>query len=306
MTGPAGAPLPVTAVVLTFNEHRNLPACLEALHGRVAEILVVDSLSTDDTLDIAARHGARILSHPFVNQAEQLQWALDEGSIATPWVMRVDADERWSVEGFAALAPLLDDPAVAGVNVRMRIYFMGRFLRHGGLYPNFFLRVFRRQGARMERRWMDEHVVVEGRVVSPPIDVVEANYDRQQNIGLWTAKHNAYSTREAVDVLVARHRLAAVDSVADLAGGRTARKRWLKENLYARVPLLVRPALYFLYRYLLQLGFLDGLPGLVFHVLQGFWYRFLVDVKVLQLERLARDSGRSIREVIADSYGIQL
>jgi glycosyltransferase involved in cell wall biosynthesis len=298
--------LPITAVVLTFNEHRNLPACLESIEGRVAEIVVVDSFSSDDTREIAARYGARCLSRKFINQAEQLQWALDNAQLKTEWVVRVDADERWTEEGFEALASVLGDDGVAGVNVRMRIYFMGRFLRHGGLYPNLFLRVFRRAGARVEQRWMDEHIQVTGRVVSPAIDVTEANYDRQQNIGLWTTKHNGYSTREAVDVLVRRHGLGRIDSVADLHGGRTERKRWLKEHLYARAPLLVRPFLYFVYRYVFQLGFLDGRPGLIFHVLHAFWYRFLVDVKVQQLEELARNSGRSLPQVIHDSYGIDV
>jgi glycosyltransferase involved in cell wall biosynthesis len=304
MTSPGR--LPITAVVLTFNEHRNLPACLASIADRVQEVVVVDSHSTDDTLEIARRHGARTLQRPFLNHAEQLQWAIQNASIRTPWIMRVDADERWTEEGFEALAPILSDPEVAGVNVRMRIYFMGRFLRHGGLYPNLFLRVFRREGSRVEQRWMDEHVMVEGKVASPTLDVIEANYDRQQNIGLWTTKHNAYSTREAVDILIAKHRLAKVDTVASLAGGRTARKRWLKEKFYARLPIFVRPTLYFAYRYFLRLGLLDGLPGLIFHVLQAFWYRFLVDVKVLQLERLSRETGRPLPEVIKDSYGMSV
>jgi hypothetical protein len=93
--------------------------------------------------------------------------------------------------------------------------------------------------------------------------------------------------------------------VAKFRGNSTERRRWLKENVYARTPLFFRPFLYFLYRYVGRLGFLDGTPGFVFHVLQGFWYRFLVDVKVFQLERLARSTGRSIQDVIKDSYGLE-
>jgi glycosyltransferase involved in cell wall biosynthesis len=298
-------PSPITAIVLTYNEQRNLPACLASLRGYVQSIVVVDSYSTDRTEEIARAHGAMFVQHTFTNQATQFEWALKNVEIPTSWVMRVDADERWTDEGFAQLAPLLADPDVAGVNVRMRIFFMGRFLRRGGLYPNLFLRVFRRDGARIEQRWMDEHITVPGTVVSPPIDVIEANYDRQENIGLWTTKHNAYSTREAVDTLIRRWRLRELDSVGSLRGDSTHRRRWLKEHVYARVPLFVRPFLYFAYRYFFRLGLLDVVPGFVFHVLQGFWYRFLVDVKVYQLESLARASGRPIQEVIKDSYGIE-
>jgi glycosyltransferase involved in cell wall biosynthesis len=295
----------MTAVVLTRNEHHNLPACLKSVAGRVASIVVVDSFSSDDTVEIARSFGARVHQREWKNYADQFQWALDHTEIKTPWILRLDADERWTDEGFDALAPLLDERTVSGVNVRMRIFFMGRFLRHGGLYPNAFLRVFR-AGARIEQRWMDEHIQVDGSVVSPQIDVIEANYDRQENIGLWTTKHNVYSTREAIDLLIARWGLREIDTIADVRGGRTARKRWMKERVYARMPLFVRPFMYAGYRYILRLGFLDGLPGFVFCVLQAFWYRFLVDVKVMQLERLARDTGRSIPEVIEDSYGIKV
>jgi glycosyltransferase involved in cell wall biosynthesis len=305
MTSDPLTPLPVTAVVLTRDERRNLPACLGSVAGRIADVVVVDCFSTDDTVEIAKANGARVFQRNWKNYGDQFQWALDNVPMDTEWVLRLDADERWTEDGFRCLAEVLRDPEVHGVNVRMRIHFMGRFLRHGGLYPNLFLRVFRRAGARIEQRWMDEHISVPGKVVSPGIDVIEANYDRQENIGLWTTKHNAYSTREAVDALIRRWRLRELDTVADLRGDSTRRRRWMKEHVYARAPLFVRPFLYFGYRYLFRLGFLDGVPGFVFHVLQGFWYRFLVDVKVYQLERLARTSGRTIGEVIKDSYGIE-
>ena len=306
MTAEApGFPLPITAIILTKNEMRNLPACLESVKGKVTSIVVVDSGSTDGTIELAKTAGATILHRAWTSYGDQFQWALDNAPIATPWVLCVDADERWTAEGFEVLARTIREPGVDGVNVRMRIYFMGRFLRHGGLYPNLFLRVFRREVARMEQRWMDPHMTVAGRVVSPSIDVIEANYDRQENIGLWTTKHNTFSTFEAVDTIVRRWKLREVPSGGSLRGDSTQRRRWMKEHVYLRTPLFVRPFLYFAYRYFLKLGFLDGIPGFVFHVLQGFWYRFLVDVKVWQMESLARKSGRPIREVIKDSYGIE-
>lgn len=304
-TKPA-RPLPLTAVVLTRDERRNLPECLRSLQGWVAEILVVDSFSTDDTCAIAQAHGARVLQRAWRHHADQLQWALDHGGIGTEWVVRVDADERWTDAGFHALAPLLERDDLAGVSLRRRIYFMGRFLRWGGMYDSEQLRVFRRGLGRVEQRWMDEHIHVEGNTLATSNYFIESNYDRQQNIGLWTAKHNEYSTREAADILIAKWRLAPAESVADVRGGHTARTRWLKEKIYWRLPLLVRPLLYFVWRYVCKLGFLDGRAGLIFHLLQGFWYRLLVDVKVMQLEDVARSSGRSIVDVIEDSYGLRV
>jgi glycosyltransferase involved in cell wall biosynthesis len=299
-------PLPLTAIVLTKNEHRNLPECLRSLHGFVQDILVVDSFSTDDTCDIARQHGARVVQRAWRHHADQFQWALDHGDVRTEWVVRVDADERWTPAGFAALRPLLEQADLAGIYLKRRIYFMQRFLRWGGLYESRQLRVFRPGAAHVEQRWMDEHILVQGRTLVTDVWFLEMNYDRQDNIGLWTAKHNEYSTREAVDILIAKHRLAATESAADLGGGHTARTRWLKEQVYWRAPLLVRPLLYFAYRYFLKLGLLDGRAGLVFHVLQGFWYRCLVDVKVMQLEELAHRTQRPLAEVIEDSYGIRI
>jgi glycosyltransferase involved in cell wall biosynthesis len=302
---PESSPLPITAIVMTYNEERNLRACLESVRPWVEDIFVVDSFSTDRTLAMAAEYGCVVEKHPFRNQAEQFQWALDTLRLRTEWVLRLDADERWTAEGFRELRTVIADPRISAVSVRRRIMFMGRWMKHGGLYASEFVRVFRRGHASVERRWMDEHLHVSGKIASSNIDVIEANYDRQENVALWTTKHNDYSTREAIDMLLRAEDPASVDSIADIRGDKTARKRWLKENVYGRAPLFVRPIAYFVYRYFFKLGFLDGVPGLIFNVLQGFWYRFLVDVKVYQLQRHAASTAKSIKEVIADTYGVQ-
>lgn len=302
----ADTKLPITAIVMTLNEERNLEACLQSVVPFIEKVFVVDCGSTDGTRDIAARFGCTMIQHEWVNYGAQFQWALNTLPIATEWVLRLDADERWLPEGFRKLAAVMSDQAVSGIEVRMKIMFMGRWMRHGGLYPNNFLRVFRHKRASIEQRWMDEHVRVDGRTVNTDIDVIEANYDRQQNLGLWTTKHNSYSTREAADALIATHRLGKVDSIANVKGGKTERKRWVKDRLYMRMPLFARASLYFTYRYFIRLGFLDGVPGLVFHVLQGFWYRFLVDAKVYQVEREARRRGTTIAAIMRDTYGIDL
>lgn len=294
--------LPISVICLTLNEHENLATALESVRPFVDEIVVIDSYSTDDTLEIASRYADSVYQHAFENHARQLAWALDV-PLRNEWVLRLDADERWSPEAFGRLAPLLKRDEVAGVNVRMKILFMGRWIRHGDVYPNQFLRVFRRKGSSIENRWMDEHVKVAGISIPSDIDVLEENYDRQHNLAGWTTKHNSYSTREAVDIVLSKHDVP-VDSIARLSGNKTERKRWLKERLYNRTPLFVRPVVYFLYRYVFKLGFLDGAEGLVFHFLQGLWYRFLVDAKVMQIERRLKASGKPVRQVLNEMYGI--
>ena len=298
--------LPITAIVMTYNEERNLDACLASLVDHVDEIIVVDSESTDRTEAIARRYTDRFIAQPFVNYSDQFNWGLAVGKPRNEWIARVDADERWTPEGFAELAPLVADPDVHGIYVRMKIYFMHRWIRWGGNYPNLFLRVYRLDRGEIEKRWMDEHIRVDGNVHTSKIDVIEANYDRQDNIGLWTKKHNSYSTREAVENLIQRHRIREMDSVADLRGTKVQRKRWLKEHLYVGFPLFLRPFVYYLYRYIFQLGFLDGKEGFIYHYLHAFWYRFLVDTKVYQLERHMRKNKLSAPQVIREHYGIDI
>jgi glycosyltransferase involved in cell wall biosynthesis len=298
--------LKVTALILTYNEEINLTECLDSINDIVDEIIIVDSYSSDNTIEIAKKYTDKIYQNKFVNQAKQFIWALDNIEIKNEWILRLDADERWSKEGFEELRDIIANDKADGVYVKMKIFFMGRWIKHGGFYPNYFLRVYKKSRGKMEDRWMDEHIKLEGRTIVSNIDVIESNYDRQKNIALWTDKHNKYSTREAIEFLIQKHKLKQLDTVAKFWGSRTERKRWLKEKLYFRIPLFLRPFLYYIHRYIFKLGFLDGKEGLIFHYLHAFWYRFLVDVKVYQIERLSQEETKSIPEIIKEHYGIEM
>lgn len=291
---------------MTFNEERNLPECLASVAEHVDQLIIVDCFSNDATVAIAREHTEFVFQNAWVNHSKQFQWALANTPIRNEWVLRLDADERWTKAGFEALGDILEHDRADGVHVRMKIYFMDRWMRFGGFYPNQFLRVFKRSKGTIEDRWMDEHIRVNGRTLTTSIDVIEANYDRQRSLVLWTDKHNGYSTREAVQFLVQKHKLGSVDTIARFFGNKTERKRWLKEKLYFRFPLFVRPFFYFVYRYVFQLGFLDGRAGFIFHTLHAFWYRFLVDAKICQIETNARRDGASIADTVKRYYGIEL
>ena len=298
--------LPITAIVMTYNEERNLMACLESIKDYIDDIIIVDSFSNDKTEEIASHYTQKFYKHEFINQAKQFIWSIAQTDIKNEWILRLDADERWTPEGFAELRQIIEDDSADGVYVKMKIFFMGRFIKYGAFYPNYFLRVYKRSKGAMENRWVDEHIKVDGKTVHTNIDVIESNYDRQENISLWTTKHNGYSTREAVEFLIAKHKIHPIDTVAKLFGNGTERKRWMKENIYFKVPLFIRPILYFLYRYFLKFGFLDGKEGFIFHTLHAFWYRFLVDTKVYQIEKLAKQKNMTIQEVVKDHYGIDI
>ena len=298
--------LKITVIILTYNEQRNLPDCINSIKSFVNEIIVVDSFSSDDTIEIAKSFSCKTYQNKFINQAKQFIWATNNLELTNEWILRIDADERWTKEGFEELKKIIGEDSADGVYVKMKIFFMGRWIKHGGFYPNYFLRVYKKSKGKMEDRWMDEHISVVGKTIISNIDVIESNYDRQKNISLWTDKHNSYSTREAVEFLILKYKLKEMDSVANIFGNKTEKKRWLKENLYFRIPLFLRPFLYYIHRYIFKFGFLDGKEGFIFHYLHAFWYRFLVDVKVHQIEQLAKKENKSISEVIKEHYGIEV
>lgn len=300
------APL-ITAVILTYNEEMHLARCMASIRPFVANIIVVDSFSTDATVTIAQDFGARVYQNPFVNQAVQFQWALDHCDIQTDWVLKMDADEYVDDAFSSALPAFLgvasDD--LSGVYVKRKVFFLDRWMRYGGSYPQVLLRVWRKGHAYVEQRWMDEHLVLsQGRgVVFESGHLIDHNLN---SMSWWTDKHNRYATREMIDVMNRKYHFFEEKNAFSTDQNQQAKyKRWFKESVYNKLPLGVRPLLYFIYRYLFRLGFLDGFKGFAWHALQGFWYRLLVDIKCYEFEaKLSKyDSPKALLE---KEYGIKL
>lgn len=276
----------LAVIILTYNEALHLDRALASVESIASELFVIDSGSTDGTKQIAESRGATVLYHPFVNQAQQFQWALNNAPIASEWVLRLDADEIIEpdlVNEIGIKLPSLKKDT-SGVILKRKHIFMGRWIRHGGRYPLMMLRIFRNGKGRIENRWMDEHIIVdEGRSV-----VFEGGFsDHNLNdLTYFIDKHNKYATREAIEVLNQRLGLFPRDEslTSERASWQASFKRVGKERFYNRLPFTLSSALYFIWRYFFQLGFLDGRQGLVYHFLQGWWYRFLVGAKAMELE----------------------
>lgn len=277
----------LSVIILSHNESLHIDRCLDSVEKIASVVFVVDSGSTDGTTDIAITRGAVVIKHPFVNYAQQFQWALENAPIKSRWVMRLDADEIIEpdlAEEIARELPKLPSDVV-GVNLDRKHIFMDRWVRHGGRYPLRLLRIWRHGHGRIEDRWMDEHMVVwGGRTVNFKGGFSDWNLN---DLSFFTQKHNKYATREAIDVLNQRLGLFPRDEAlnAGSASWQASIKRWAKEKVYNRLPFTVSSTLYFLWRYIFQLGFLDGRSGLVYHFLQGWWYRFLVGAKLMELEK---------------------
>ena len=212
--------------------------------------------------------------------------------------MRLDADEELTDDLVLELAERLPalPPEVTGVNLRRRHIFLGRWIKHGGRYPLTLLRIWRSGAATIEQRWMDEHMVLlHGNAVTCRYDFTDHNLN---DITFLIDKHNGYATREAIDVLQKKYGLGPIDTrmSAGHTSSEASRKRRVKDRLYYRLPFWMGPLGYFLFRFVIQRGFLDGREGLIYHVLQGFWYRFLVGSKIIEYERsLASVSDASSR-----------
>lgn len=285
--------LDLTVLILTKNEEKNIEKCIRSFQGIARRFVIVDSFSTDRTVEIARSLGADVYEHTFENHAAQMNWGLEHTGIQTEWVMRMDADEELTPElvcEFEEKIPKL--PAnITGVQLRRRIYFMNRWIRHGGVYPTILLRLFRTGHAVCEQRVMDEHMVLkDGDVICFKKDFIDKN---TKSLEWWIGKHNWYSDREVADYLDKQRQLESEDAIRPkLFGNQAERKRWLKYLLYYRTPLMRRAHWYFIYRYLIRLGFLDGKEGLAFHFLQGYWYRFLVDAKIMEQQKKEKNDEK--------------
>jgi len=266
----------LSVIVLAYNEEANLPQCLESLRGLRCALFVVDSGSTDRTVEIAEMHGASLAHHDFENYAAQRNWALDNLPLASQWVLNLDADERLTPELVDEINAVLMSPPenLSGFLLRKRTIFMNKWIRHGGHYPSYHLRLFRRECGRCEARHYDQHFVVEGEVDRLKHDYVDVV---ASSLLTWTIRHARWAAMDACET--DKPQIAGMHVAPDAFGNPIERRRWWK-NVYRRGPLFARALCYWVYRYFFRLGFLDGKEGLIFHFLQGFWFRFLVDAMI--------------------------
>lgn len=289
--------LDISVVILTFNEEIHIRRCLDNAKKFAKEIFVVDSFSTDKTVEIAKSMGAKVCQNKWVNYSTQFNWALRNLPITTEWVWRMDADEYLSDELIAELDMRLSDTP-EGVNAYTapcRRIFMGRYIRHG-IIPLILLRLFRLRFAKCEDRQMDEHIQITEGVV---VDLENPFYDDNLNgLTWWTAKHNGYATREAADLLMTEYGM--IDNKMNSgAHANLVRKGKL---LYVKSPLFFRAFLFFCYRYFFRLGFLDGKEGFLWHFLQGWWYRTLADAKVYEIKKNCGFDKERITEYVKTAY----
>lgn len=274
----------VAVIILTYNEEKNIAQALDSVSDWANEIFILDSFSTDRTLEIAHTYGCQVVQNKFENYAKQRNHALDHLPIRSEWVLFLDADEWLPTaikhEISKRLASL---PVENGFSLNRRLIWMGRWIRRG-YYPSWILRLFRRGKGRCEARAVNEHMIVEGVTGQLRQDFV---HEDRKGVTDWIAKHNGYAALEALEFLNTHSAPGFQEMDARFFGTQAERKRWLRHKVWNRLPPLVRPFIYFFYRYVLAGGFLDGKEAFIYHFLHALWYPMLIDVKYLELRRSA-------------------
>lgn len=299
--------LDITAIILTYNEELHIRRCLENVCPIVKKVYVIDSPSTDNTVAICNEFdNVEVVVHKYPgNQAEQFNWALDNVKIDTEWILRLDADEYLLpelVEELCNKLPTMEED-VSALSLSLARAFMGKVLRHGIVDNIKIVRIFRTGKARYEKRIMDEHLsILEGKTIEMEHKFID---DSRIPIGQFTSKHENYASREAVLLLDAEYKLTNTASMNQEHGREVEKKRAQKEK-YARMPLFWRAFAYFVYRYIVKLGFLDGKEGFCWDFFQGLWYRMLVDAKVYECKKACGDNPEAIKKYIAEHWGIKI
>jgi glycosyltransferase involved in cell wall biosynthesis len=296
----------LVAIILTYNEEAHIARCIKNLINVVEKIYIVDSYSSDSTVDIAKSFGAKILQHPWSDHANQFNWALENIDKDTTWVLRIDADEYLSDglknEIFNKLALVPNN--ITGISIKRKIIFQGILIKFGGIGSVNIVRIIRYGFGRYENRLMDEHLIVNGQIKKFGGAIIDENI---KPLSWWIEKHNSYSNKEAIESLNSEYKFFETNcfDAKNLAFHASA-KRFIKNYFYNSLPLRQRALLYFYFRFFIQLGFIDSIRGSSFHFLQAYWYRLMVDLKISEIKAYKNKYKVDIIEAIEKVTGLKI
>jgi len=296
----------ITAIILTFNEEKHIARCIQSLQAVCTRICIIDSFSTDRTIEIAKDLGAEVFSHVWENNyAKQLNWGIQEARIQTGWTLRIDADEYLTEELQQEIKYRLPSisEGISGIEFTRKVLFKGHWVRFGGFYPIHLLRLWRTGLGSCEQRLMDEHIVLSaGETIRFKEHVIDENLN---DMHWWVLKHNNYARREAADALNLKYQLAFTTDLTTAGSSQAHVKRAAKNSFYNRLPLGLRAFIYFIFRFVFQLGFFDHPKVWMFHFMQGLWYRLLVDVNIYEAQKAAAHDPERLKNIITKEWKIE-
>jgi len=265
----------IAVLILTYNEQINLPYALENVNDWADEIIILDSYSIDDTVKIAESYDAKVYFRKFDNFSAQRKYALNELPIKSDWIFVLDADEYLTDELKSEILNVIKNTDRDAFIINRRFYWKGKWIKRG-YYPTKLLRFGRKGLIDCDDRPINEHIVCRtDNIGYLKNDFVDYN---RKNLTNWIDKHNNYSTREAKQLFENEY------EKYNFFASQYERKRWIRINIWNKMPLVIRSFLYFIYRYFIKLGFLDGKEAFMYHFLHAFIYRILIDFKYLELK----------------------
>jgi len=272
-------------IILTFNEEQHLPRLLQSINDLEAPVFILDSGSTDHTIEIGQQFGATFLFNAFENHPKQWDFALKNFPVITPWVICLDADQEVSPELKERLRNFKDEEYqnINGIYFNRKNFFKGRWIKHGGYYPFYLLKMFRFGiGFSDTNEAMDHRFNAPGGSMVWKDGIIKEENLKENQIRFWIEKHNRYSDLLALEEVERMQNARGQTEQPRFWGSPNQRKAWFKRQWW-RLPRYVRPGLYFTQRMIFQLGLLDGRTGIIFHFLQAFWFRLVVDIKIDEL-----------------------
>ena len=271
----------ITTIILTHNSESSISKVVKSCKPISSRILIIDDFSTDKTIKIAKVLGCEVVQHKFENYSKQRNWAQRYADLgAEGWVLHIDDDEIISKKLAENIKKRINNKEIDCYLIKKRIFFLGKPIRFGYINPSWHLRLYKTGKGFCENRLYDQHFVAKGNTKKLKGYLLDLQL---KTLEKWILAHNKWSSAEAIQAILSKKNEQMLK--ASLKGDRRMQKRWLKNNVYYKSPLLLRAFLFFIYSYFLKLGFLDGKTGLIYHVLQAFWFRFLVDAKIIELKK---------------------
>ncbi len=287
----------ISMIILTFNEEQHLPRLLDSIGTLGAPIYVLDSGSTDATLEICKQRGVVIAHHPFENHPKQWNVALNIFTIKTPWVIGLDADHILTPALHKKLSDFKNDDYldIDGIYFNRINVYKGKWIKHGGHYPKYQLKMFRYlRGHSDLSENMDHRFQVPGKtIIWKNEQLIEENL-KEASIAFWISKHNRYSDLLATEEIERIHQTRSQQLNPAFWGSPNEHNAWLK-RLWWKLPRYIRPILYICYRLFIQRGILDGKTGIIYHFMQGFWFRLIVDIKIDEKLKMAAHQKSSLK-----------
>jgi hypothetical protein len=267
----------LSVIILTYNEELNINNSIKNISNWVSNIYILDSFSNDNTKNIALAYNVNFIERKFDNYSNQRNFAINHLNIKTGWILFLDADELLTEELKNEISNELLNPKFDGYYLKRRFYFMNKWIKWGGYYPTYILRLFKKEKGLFQRE-VNEHLILSGKAGYLKYDFCDNN---KKSFHEWFLKHLVYAKKEATDLYL-QNKLSPDIS---FWGSQADRKSWIRYKIWNKLPILIRPFIYFIYRYFFRLGVLDGIRGFIFHFMHGLVYFLLMDIFYYEMKK---------------------